>query len=156
MTGNMTIPRHRLIKQRREQLGIGKAEIARLIGVEFSMYVDVERYDDEITNVLPLKNARSVAKVLGFELGTLLGAGSLVGRARASNKSRHTILAEARNKLGVSVSKMADDIGYEECFVHCLETDDETLEIGPYDTLKMVADYLKLDPADLLLYGAPE
>jgi transcriptional regulator with XRE-family HTH domain len=40
-------PRHRMIKQRREQLGIGMADLARRISVEPSMYWDVELYDDE-------------------------------------------------------------------------------------------------------------
>jgi DNA-binding XRE family transcriptional regulator len=151
----MTTPLHTLIKQRREQLGIGKGEIAERIGVSFYEYVDVERYDTEITDVLPLKNVRSLSAVLGFELGTLLGVGSLVGKPSASNKPRHTLLAEARNKLGVSVDKMADEIGYDESFVHSLETDDEVLETCPYDTLRMVAEYLMLDPADLL-YAASE
>jgi ribosome-binding protein aMBF1 (putative translation factor) len=127
----MATPLHGLIKQRREELGIGKAEIAERIGVSFYMYVDVERYDTEITDVLPLKNARSLSAVLGFELGTLLGVGSLVGKPSANDKPRHTILAEARNKLGVSVDKMADDIGYDESFVRSLETDDEVLETCP-------------------------
>ena len=143
-------PLHRLIKQRREQLGIGQGEIAERIGVSFYEYVDVERYDDEITQVLPLKHVRSLATVLGFELGTLLGVGSLAGKPSASSKPRHTILAEARNRLGMSVEKMADDIGYDERFVHCLETDDQTLETCPYDVLKTVAECLKLNPADLL------
>src|SRR5262245_4956346 len=107
----MTTPLYRLIKQRREQLGIGKGEIARLIGVSDSEYWDVERYDHELTRMLPLKNARSLAAILGFELGTLLGASSLVRKPSAGNKPRHAILGEARNELGVSVSKMADDIG---------------------------------------------
>ena len=114
------------------------------------MYVDVERYDTEITDVRPLINVRSLATVLGFELGTLLGAGSLVGKPSAKNKPLHTILAEARKELGVSVTKMPEDIGYDETFVHSLETDDQTLETYPNDVLKTVADYLKLDPVDLL------
>lgn len=114
------------------------------------MYVDVERYDDEIAKVLLLKEVRSLAVILGFDVGNLLGAGSLAGKQSASNKRRHTILAEARKELGVSAKKMADDIGYDESFVHDLETDDGALESCPYETLKMVANYLKLDPVDLL------
>jgi ribosome-binding protein aMBF1 (putative translation factor) len=119
----MTSPRHRLIEQRREQLGIGKEEFARRIGVSESIYRDVEFYDDELTMVLPLKNVRTLATILGFELGTPLGAGSPAG-TQASNKPRDVILAEARQMIGVSTNKMADDIGFEEVFVLSIEIDD--------------------------------
>src|SRR5262249_49696731 len=54
-------PRRSLIAQRREQLGIGIAEIARRIGVSVSEYRDIELYEDELTMVLALNNARSLA-----------------------------------------------------------------------------------------------
>jgi ribosome-binding protein aMBF1 (putative translation factor) len=146
----MTTPRHRLIEQRREQLGIGKEEFARRIGVSESMYRDVEFYDNELTMVLPLKNARSLAAILGFDLGTFLGAGALAGTQRASIKPRHVILAEARQRLGVSTTKMADDIGFQEVFVKTIEADGEALDTYPYEVLKIVANYLKLNPGDLL------
>ena len=125
---SMTMPRHRVIEQRREQLGIGIAEFAHRIGVSPSEYQDVESHDDELTMVLPLANARSLAAILGFELGTLLGAGAPVGGQNASDKSRHVILAEARQRLGVSPREVADEIGFEEVFVHSLENDGRVLE----------------------------
>ena len=114
------LPLHHLIMQRREQLGIGKEEFASRIGLSESMYRDVEFYDDEFTMVLPLKNARSLAVIRGFELETLVGADSGGGQQKASGKPRHLVLAEARNRLGVSTEKMADDIGFEESFVHSI------------------------------------
>jgi hypothetical protein len=114
------------------------------------MYWDVEHYDHELTRVLPLKNARCLAAILGFELGALLGTGSPAGGPNASNKPRHIILAEARQKLGVSTKKMADDIGYEEMFVQNIENDSRALEAYPYEVLREVANYLQIDPADLL------
>jgi transcriptional regulator with XRE-family HTH domain len=146
----MTTPRRRLIAQRREQLGIGIAEIARRIGVSVSEYRDVELYEDELTMVLALNNARSLAAILGFEIGTLLGAGSLAESPSANNKPRHTVLAEARARLGVSTNEMAEAIGFDEAFVHRIENDDRALETYPYDVLRIVADYLSLDPRSLL------
>ena len=58
------------------------AEFARRIGASVNEYRDVESYDDELTMVLPLKKARSLAAILGFEIGTLLGAGSSGGPLR--------------------------------------------------------------------------
>jgi transcriptional regulator with XRE-family HTH domain len=139
-----------LIKQRREQLGINMAEIARRIGVSVSEYRDVELYHDELTMVMALNNARSLAAILGFEIGILLGAGSLAGSPSASIKRRHIILAEARARLGVSTNKMAQHIGFDEPFVHRIESDGRTLETYPYDVLRIVADYLRLDPRNLL------
>ena len=75
-----------------------------------------------------------------------MGAGSLP----ASTRPRHIILAEARARLSISTNKMAEDIGYDEAFVHRIENDGRALEAYPYDVLKDVAEYLKLDPADLL------
>jgi len=145
----MTIPLHSQIKRRREQLGIGLAELARRIGVETSMYWDVELYDDELRLVLPLRNVRALATILGFDLGTLLGLGSLAGLPNA-NKARHIVLGEARTKLGVSAKQFVDDIGFDETFVRSIETDGRALEAYPYELLRMIAEYLKLDPVDVL------
>jgi len=150
----MTTPRHRLIEQRREQLGLGVGELARRIGVSLNEYYDVESYETELTMVLPLKNARSLAAVLGFELGTLLGAGPPGGAQKTNSKPRHVILVEARQRLGVSTSTMAEDIGFEEIFVHSIENNSEALDTYPYEVLKIVSSYLKLDPNDLL-YAPP-
>ena len=125
-------------------------DLARRIGVSVSEYQDVEAYEDELTTVLPLKNARPLAAILGFELGPLLGAGSPIGGQKASSKPRHVVLAEARRRHGVSTKKMADDIGFEEIFVHSIEKDSQALETYPYEVLKIVANYLRLDPRDLL------
>jgi hypothetical protein len=70
----MTLLRHSLIKQRREQLRIDRAELARRIGISVHEYRDVEFYEHELTEVVPLKSARSLAAILGFELAVLFGA----------------------------------------------------------------------------------
>ena len=113
-----------------------------------SEYRDVELYEDELTAVLALNNARSLAAILGFEIGTLLGTGSLA--ERACNKPRHIVLAEARARLGVSTNEMAEAIGFDEAFVHRIENDDCALESYPYNVFRIVADYLGLDPRSLL------
>jgi transcriptional regulator with XRE-family HTH domain len=146
----MTSSVHSLIKQRREQLGIGQAELARRIGVASSEYWDVELYDDELIMALPLKNARLLAEILGFELGALFAPDSAARVQTISNKPRHIVLAQARNKLGVSTKTMADEIGFEEVFVERIESRREDLDNYPYYVLKIVADYLKLDPMDVL------
>jgi transcriptional regulator with XRE-family HTH domain len=146
----MTIPVHTLIKQQREQMGIGTGEIARRIGISPSEYWDVELYDDELTTVVALKHVRSLAAILGLELEPLLGVDSAEGAVNPGNRPRHIVLAEARAKLGVSVSKMAEDIGFEDVFVHCIETDGRAFDEYPYAVLRIVADYLKLDPLNLL------
>ena len=69
-----------------------------------------------------------------------MGAGSTA----ASTRPRHIILAEARARLSISTNKMAEDIGYDEAFVHRIENDGRALEAYPYDVLKDVAEYLKL------------
>lgn len=145
----MTLPIHIAIMQRREQLGIGREEFANRIGLSESEYRDVEFYPNELRMVIPIKNVRLLAATLGIELGALLGTGSLEERPR-TNKPRPALLAEARDRLGVSTKKMADEIGFEEVFVRRIESDDETLDTYPYEVFKIVADYLKLDPRDLL------
>ena len=114
------------------------------------MYWDVERYDAELTMVLPLKNVRSLAAVLGFELGALLGIDSLPDIPRDGAKPRHLVLADARDQLGVSINKMAEEIGFDEAFVHRIEKDAHALETYPYDVLRIVANYLNLDPGYVL------
>lgn len=146
----MSVPVHSLIKQQREQLGITESELARRIGVSEGEYRDLESYDDELVMVLPLKNARLLAGALGFDLATLLVAGSQRGGSNATAGPRNVVLADARNSLGVSMSKMADDIGFEEVFVQNIEESDYALECFPYEVVKIVAKYLKLDPIDLL------
>ena len=151
----ITAPRHKLIEQQRLQLGIGIAEFARQIGASVSEYRDVESYDNEPTIVLPLKKGRSLAEILGFEIGSLLGAGSLPREAPVSSKPRHVTLVKTRRSLGVSTKKMADDLGFDEGFVHTIENDRQALETYPYEVLRIVASYLKLDPKDLLYSPSP-
>jgi transcriptional regulator with XRE-family HTH domain len=146
----MTLPVHKLIQQRRQQLGIGEGEIARRIGVSHMEYYDVEAYEDELTMVLPLKNARALAAILGFDLATLFGLDAPAPSQSANNKPRHVILVEARNRLGVSVKEVADGIGFDEIFVENIENNSEDLDACPYEVLRSVAQYLKLDPCDLL------
>lgn len=147
----MTVPRHRLIEQRRQQFGISASELARRIGISIHEYRDVESYDDELTMVLPLKNVRTLAAILGFDIGVLLGeAGSPVVEKNMYDKPRHIILTEARHALGVSTQKMATDIDFEETFVRRIEDDSDALENYPYEVLKIVAGYLKLAPQELL------
>ena len=50
---------------------------------------------------------------------------------------------------------MADDIGFEEVFVHSIENNSQALETYPYEVLRIVASYLKLDPKDLLYSPSP-
>jgi ribosome-binding protein aMBF1 (putative translation factor) len=147
----MTALPHKLIEQRRQELGIGIAELARRIGVSVNEYRDVEAYNDELTMVLPLKHLRPLAAILDLDLGLLLGAPA--GGQKPIDTPRHILLADARRSLGVSTTVMADDIGFEEVFVHSLEADDQALENYPFEVLKIVATYLKLDPADLLHIG---
>ena len=146
----MTVPLHGLIQQRREQLGISKEELASRIGLPESMYRDVEFYADELTMVLPLKNVRSLAAILDFELSTLLGADSQEDYPSASRMPRRLVLAEARERLDISAKKMANDIGFDEAFIHKIESDSEALENYPYEVVKIVARYLKLAPRDLI------
>lgn len=146
----MTLPVHRLIRQRRQQLGIGEGEIARRIDVSVMEYHDVEAYEDELTMVLPLKNARALAAILGFDLASLYGLNVGAANQVANNKPRHAIIAEARNRLGVSTKEMADGIGFDEVFVVRIENDASEFDDCPYEVLRIVASYLKLDPIGLL------
>ena len=59
----MITPPRRLIRQRRERLGIGMDDLARRIGVSISEYRDLELYDRELPEVLPLEKARSLAAI---------------------------------------------------------------------------------------------
>ena len=147
----MTVPRHTLIRQRREQLGISVSELARRIGLkEESMYWDVGFHEDELTGVLPLRNARALAKVLELDLRALLGVDPRNRSGAIAGKPRHLVLTEARDRIGVSVSQMANDIAFEDWFVQLIEGDSQAIEKWPYEVLTIVAAYLKLDPADLV------
>jgi transcriptional regulator with XRE-family HTH domain len=144
-----------LLRQRRELLGYSLWDVALRMGVSVAEYRDVESYDDELAMVLPLKHLRLLSKVLGLELEPLVGLDSRAGQPAADARPRHIVLAEARKKLGVSTATMADAIGFYETFVHAIETDEAALEDYPFEVLKIVADYLKLDWANLLVAGRP-
>src|SRR5262249_26565000 len=143
-------PQRKLIKQQRELLGFSLADVANRIGVSIAAYRDVEWYDDELTRVLPLERLRLLAKVLGLELELLVGTRSRAERSSAARKPPDVRIAEGRRQAGVPGGTMPKDIGFDETFVRLVETDDWALEAYSYDDLKRVADYLKLDAADLL------
>ena len=123
-SSTMTLSRHQLIQQRRKEIGLSASEIARLIGISNSRYQDVELHDDEVVDVLPLRNTRRLAEVLGISLDELLGIAGRAGVVEdqlAIIRNRRALAKDARRRLGVSPTKMANDIGFEKAFVHNLE-----------------------------------
>ena len=87
-------------------------------------YQDVELHDDEVVDVLRLRNTRRLAEVLGISLDELLGIAGRAGVVEdqlAIIRNRRALAKDARRRLGVSPTKMANDIGFEKAFVHNLE-----------------------------------
>lgn len=145
------IKRHQMIKQRRESLSLTQRQMAELVGVTEATYDHVEREGDELTMAIPLKGARVLARTLGLDLGDLLGIGTMPPPGASGQKyPRHRLVADARKRLGVSVEKMADDIGFEPIFVTELERDDGWLETFPSEVFEIVAKYLKIPVWDLI------
>ena len=143
--------RRLLIRERRERLGIGLGEMARETGMSVSECRDIELYEDELTVGVPLKNARALARLLGLELGSLFGVGSLDGaQSRPDRKPRQVVISEARNRIGVSIATMVEDVGFDEAFISSIENEADALEEYPFDVMKIVASYLKVDLGDLL------
>src|SRR5262245_55376568 len=118
----MTPYRRLLIRGRREQLGIGLDEMACETGLSICECRDIELYEDELAAVVPLKNARALARLLDLDLESLFGVDPPDdGRSVPDRRSRQIVISEARSRIGISIARMADDIGFDEAFVRSIE-----------------------------------
>jgi transcriptional regulator with XRE-family HTH domain len=61
------------IRRRREELGKSDVEVAERLGVNDASYADLELHDDELTSVLSLSQAMTLASILNVSLDSLLG-----------------------------------------------------------------------------------
>jgi hypothetical protein len=96
-----------LIKQRREELGKSRAEVAEAAAIDLSTYYDVEAYPDELGAVVTLGQARRLATELGVGLGAILDVpASGRGATQAAVEARERIRAR-RLELGRSMASTA-------------------------------------------------
>ena len=149
--GTMTPTARHLIRRKREGLGLSTEQASRLLGLSEPEYADLERHDDELRTVLPMRDARRLAQLLGVDLFALFDARSeQAGDGGNDSPSRCRVLSDARKRLGATTRMMADDIGFEERFVLALENRSNALEDYPFAVWEIVANYLGVSTLRLI------
>src|ERR1700676_366490 len=129
---------HEVIQKAREQAGMSDTEAAARSGLSIYEYGDVEAHDDEFTTAIPLSAARPICRALHLNLEELLALEPLAGAdlrsafpADLAGLSRNVVLRKKRESLGLSVTEMADAIGFEDTAIERAEADNDYLETLP-------------------------
>jgi transcriptional regulator with XRE-family HTH domain len=147
---------HTKIKERRVEKGFSEIECAADAGLSIHEYDDVESYEDEFIRVLSLGKARRIATKLELSLEELLGdyLGHSDRKSAVADSvpagPRHSLVRRARLANGLSVSELADKIGYEDVAIDNLENSSDYFEVLCIDVLLDIAEVLGLDPACLI------
>lgn len=139
-----------IMKQRRLQLGMSDAEVAKASGLSVSQVGDVEQYEDELLSAITLSEARMLCAALAFSLHDALGIPSgapLLGpRAQA--------VRLARMQKGLTVEQLGDLIGFEAEAITNIEASPDFVDELPGEVAMNLARILGLPATALLEPGA--
>ena len=147
---------HTTLKNKRIEKGFSEAECAADTGLSIHAYDDVESYEDEFICALSLEQARRISAKLELNLEELLREylKSSGRESIATNEfpvlPRHSLVRQARLSTGLSVSELADKIGYADITIHNMENASDYFEDLSIDVLLEIAELLGLDPARLI------
>jgi transcriptional regulator with XRE-family HTH domain len=99
------------IRNRRMQIGLQAAEVAKSVGLSIHEYTDIEQHTDEFETAISMGTARNVCHVLGLEFRSLLGLPNSAPNKTASVSDE---IRRAREKQELSQIQLADRIGFSE------------------------------------------
>jgi transcriptional regulator with XRE-family HTH domain len=137
---------------RRRSLGLTEVEMAQVVGISVSAYEDAEAYPRELREQFSVGQARRLCTTLNIdpcELYQLPVSQEPLGMAR-----RGTLVARARQRLGLSAGDLADKIGFEGWVIDAIERDDSFLdEKVSVDTAIALANILGIEPS--LMFREP-
>jgi transcriptional regulator with XRE-family HTH domain len=158
--GTMTRTAHKLIKARRESLGLSGVQVSKQIGLSVSEYGDIEQYEDELFTVTQLHQIRKLCDVFGVQLFQLLDLTcTFCGPVPFLTDyllPRNELVKRQRNSLGISQEALSDEIGFEMVAIENMELRDDFLENWSFELIAELAKILKLPVQVLLAVKCPQ
>jgi transcriptional regulator with XRE-family HTH domain len=144
-----------IVRSARERQGLSEEQVAARSGLTIYEYGDVEQHADEICSAISLAAARRICGALNIDLSELLVAEHLLslqtaGTSPQSIVPRHQLIRDHRIARSVSVSDVANAIGFEEAAVVLGESKEDYLETLPIRVLIDWARHLGLDVRSML------
>jgi len=142
------------IKNRRLEVGLSEVEAAQRSGLSTDGYWDVELYDDEIFEVVNLKNVKQLCSVFEldpfelFELECAFCAGAPF--LQDYLLPRNEIVRRHRLANGWSTEVLGDKIGFYTQAIDDIETDPEYLDSWSVNLVRELASHLGAPPQILL------
>lgn len=149
-----------LLRAHRAKLGLTEAEVARRAGLSLDEYRDAEQHEDEMLEVLHLRNVRLLCTALDLDPLDLLGvacafcAGADAGLVPGG--ARHEIVHSRRRALGLSQEDLAERVGFEVGVVADIERDPDYLENWSVELVLSLAHALGVPPQVLLSFRCPK
>jgi transcriptional regulator with XRE-family HTH domain len=143
------------IKERRESLGRSMDEVAAEIGLTWNEYWDVEAHADEIETAVALMHVKSLCRVLGFHFFDLFAIqcpfchdATLV--STEYSLPRNQLIRQKREEKKLSISELADRLGFYDEAVEKMERDPDFLETWPMEHISNLAREIGV-PVQILL-----
>ena len=136
------------IRTARLAKGMSDTEAANRIGVEISAYGDLEQHRDELLTTLPLRLVRRLCTELDIKASDLLNLDATQGEVL--NLSRNYIISTQMTKYSMSVSRLADRLGFDESIISSMIKDADFLEEWPVDLIVNLSVELKINISTLL------
>lgn len=139
-----------IIRDRRQSLGITLNDVAQQAGLTIAAYRDIESYEDEAYTQAPLRSLRAICQALKIDLLALFNLDSSASVPHSGLCLRSKLIAEHRERLGLSQSELGDLIGFESYVVAQFENDPDYLEGWPLELIVDLSARLKMPVGALL------
>ena len=142
------------IRERRIKLGLSDVEVARRSGLSIDEYCDVEWHDNELFEVVNLKNLKQLCIVLDLdqfdvlELECAFCQGS--GYLPEYQLPRNEIVRHQRLAKGWSTEELGDKIGFYQEATEQIEADADYLDSWSANLVKDLTQHLDVPPQILL------
>jgi hypothetical protein len=140
---------HKTLRRRRQEVGMGEGRASQLLGLTIMGYYDLEAYEDEWRNVVPLYITMFACRI--FEIDMLQFVPDQTGVAVGPNVLARNVIKKRRETLGLSVKAFADRCGFAPDFTSIVEADG--LVLYPFEVVRTVCEVLGLDLKSFMRHG---
>jgi transcriptional regulator with XRE-family HTH domain len=129
------------LKTRRQELGLKEADIARLTGLSWNEYFDIELHPDEIFTVTKLYQVKKICEVLNLDFFELFEMKCIFCEDGKKYDNIYSIpvnelIKKRREEMGISREELGDRIGFYEVEIENLENNPDHLKTWTLDYIK--------------------
>lgn len=135
------------IKNQRQAIGMSIEDMALMAKLSINQCIDVEEYEDEFVSTLKLIEATRLCDAIKLDIADVL---ELDNSHPPVAVRKSALVRDSRLKLGVSVSDLAEHIGFDESVVSEMEENDNYFDGWPAELVIEVAVFLNIPPLALI------